>query len=82
MSKIFHGIVVSTKMAKTIVATVTHQYTHRLYKKLLRRTKKYKIHCEEADIKIGDAIEFMECKPISKDKKYIIKNKKTKSKTG
>ncbi|MBI3384917.1 30S ribosomal protein S17 [Candidatus Gottesmanbacteria bacterium] len=70
MAKNFQGIVVSTKMAKTIVATVTHQYKHPLYKKLLKKTKKYKIHAEESEIKVGDTVEFVECKPISKDKKY------------
>ncbi len=70
MPKNLQGVVVSTKMAKTIVATVTHQYKHPLYKKLLRRTKKYKIHSEDPAVKIGDTVDFAQCKPISKDKKY------------
>ena len=74
MSKIFEGEVVSTKMAKTIVAVVTHQYKHPLYKKILRKTKKYKIHCvDSSQLKIGDKVKFIECKPMSKDKRYIVK---------
>lgn len=70
MAKIFQGVVISTKMAKTIVASVVNQYKHPLYKKLLRKTKKFKIHSENSEVKIGNVVEFVEGRPISKDKKY------------
>ena len=62
------GIVVSNKMDKTIVVEVSSQEKHPLYKKFVKRTKKYKAHDEENTCGIGDTVEIMETRPLSKDK--------------
>lgn len=76
------GIVISDKMDKTIVVSVSRLKEHSKYKKRYRITKKYKVHDPENKFKIGDKVKFKECKPISKDKKFIIHDtrpKQTKS---
>lgn len=65
------GTVVSDKMDKTIVVAVTDYKTHPKYLKKYRSTKKYKVHDEKNKFKVGEVVEFIECKPISKDKKFI-----------
>lgn len=62
------GIVVSNKMDKTIVVEVSGQEKHPLYKKFVKKTKKYKAHDEENTCNIGDTVEIMETRPLSKDK--------------
>ena len=64
------GVVVSDKMDKTIVVAADSYKTHPKYLKKYRFTKKYKVHDQENRYKIGDAVEFIESKPISKDKKF------------
>jgi small subunit ribosomal protein S17 len=66
------GVVVSDKMDKTIVIAVETLKTHPKYKKKYRSTKKYKAHDSENKYKIGDVVEIMPCKPMSKDKNYIV----------
>ena len=66
------GIVVSDKMEKTIVVAVDTLKTHSKYKKKYRSTKKYKAHDGENKYKTGDAVEIVPCKPLSKDKSYIV----------
>ncbi|MFA5961622.1 MAG: 30S ribosomal protein S17 [Parcubacteria group bacterium] len=66
------GVVVSDKMQKTIVVAVDTLKTHPKYKKKYRSTKKYKAHDEENKYKIGDAVEIVPCKPMSKDKNYVV----------
>lgn len=66
------GIVVSDKMDKTIVVAVRSLKTHPKYLKKYRSTKKYKVHDKENKFKKGDAVEFMQCKPISKDKSHVV----------
>ncbi|HAI74207.1 MAG TPA: 30S ribosomal protein S17 [Candidatus Moranbacteria bacterium] len=65
------GVVVSDKMDKTIVVAVQTLKTHSKYKKKYRSTKKYKAHDVENKYKIGDVVEIVPSKPISKDKSYI-----------
>ena len=62
------GIVVSDKMDKTIVVEVTRKVKHPLYKKYITRTKKFKAHDEQNACGIGDKVEIIETRPISKDK--------------
>ena len=62
------GIVVSDKMDKTIVVEVTRKVKHPLYKKYITRTKKFKAHDELNECGIGDKVEIIETRPISKDK--------------
>jgi small subunit ribosomal protein S17 len=66
------GIVVSDKMDKTIVVAVQSLKTHPKYLKKYMSTKKYKVHDAENKFKKGDKVEFVECKPISKDKRHIV----------
>jgi small subunit ribosomal protein S17 len=68
--KVKKGKVVSDKMDKTVVVAVESFKTHQKYVKKYKSTKKYKIHDPENKCKIGDVVEFVQCKPISKDKKY------------
>lgn len=66
------GIVVSDKMNKTVVVAVNTLKTHPKYKKKYQSTKKYKAHDEENSYKIGDMVEIIPCRPLSKDKNYIV----------
>ncbi len=68
--KTFIGVVVSDKMNKTAVVKVEYNKMHRLYKKYVKKAKKFKIHDEENSCKIGDTVKFVETKPISKEKKW------------
>ena len=61
------GVVVSDKMDKTIVVAVKDSVQHPLYKKILKRTKKFKAHDENNEAGIGDRVEIMETRRISKD---------------
>ena len=60
------GVVVSDKMDKTIVVAVKDSVQHPLYKKILKRTKKFKVHDENNEAGIGDRVEIMETRKISK----------------
>lgn len=68
--KTYTGQVVSDKMEKTIVVAITTKTLHRLYKKYVTRTKKVKAHDEKNDAHIGDTVKVIECRPISKEKKW------------
>ena len=64
------GQVVSDKMDKTIVVTVEDSVQHPLYKKTMKRTYKLKAHDENNECGIGDTVEVMETRPLSKDKRW------------
>ena len=66
--KVRIGRVVSDKMDKTIVVSVTTKKLHRLYKKYVTRVKKCKAHDELNDAHIGDKVRIVECRPLSKEK--------------
>lgn len=66
------GVVVGDKMNKTIVVSVSRFIKHPLYGKFYKVSKKYKAHDEENKYKIGDTVEIIETKPISKDKKFKV----------
>lgn len=66
------GVVVSDKMDKTIVVEVTELKTMSKYLKKYRSTKRYKVHDENNKYKIGDTVTFVDCRPISKDKKWQV----------
>ncbi len=68
--KTYTGQVVSDKMDKTIVVAITTKTLHRLYKKYVTRTKKVKAHDERNDARIGDTVRVVECRPISKQKRW------------
>jgi len=62
------GLVVSTKMDKTIVVEVAEYKPHTIYKKIISTTKKYKAHNTEFECQLGDEVRIVECKPLSKTK--------------
>ncbi|MCD7756341.1 MAG: 30S ribosomal protein S17 [Firmicutes bacterium] len=66
------GTVLSDKMDKTIVVAVEDSYQHPLYKKTMKRTYKLKAHDEENACGIGDTVEVMETRPLSKDKRWRV----------
>ncbi len=68
--KVRSGRVVSDKMEKTRVVAVERVTRHPLYGKIIRQTKKYKMHDEENESRVGDIVKIMETRPISKDKRW------------
>jgi small subunit ribosomal protein S17 len=70
--KVREGLVVSNKMAKTVVVAVETRKVHPLYKKAVRRTKKYKAHDENSACKIGDKVRIVETRPLSKEKRWRV----------
>jgi len=64
------GRVVSDKMQKTIVVAIEDNVKHPLYKKVIKRTVKFKAHDENNECRIGDKVEIMETRPLSKDKNW------------
>lgn len=66
------GVVVSNKMDKTVVVSVSRFIKHPKYGKFYKVSKKYKAHDEENKYQIGDNVSLKETKPISKDKKFIV----------
>ena len=64
------GKVVSDKMDKTIVVAIADRVQHPLYKKIVKRTYKLKAHDEENVVGIGDTVRVMECRPLSKEKRW------------
>ena len=64
------GQVVSNKMDKTIVVAIEDSVAHPLYKKIVKRTYKLKAHDEQNACNIGDTVKVMECRPLSKDKRW------------
>ena len=68
------GIVSSNKMDKTIVVSILDSVKHPLYKKVIKRTVKFKAHDELNECNIGDKVEIMETRPLSKDKRWRLVN--------
>src|SRR5579862_9644069 len=64
------GSVVSSKMAKTIVVVVTRRVPHPLYKRIVTKRKKFYAHDEEGTAKVGDVVRIIECRPMSKLKRW------------
>ena len=70
--RILSGKVVSSNSNKTIVVNVVGRVRHKLYKKIINRSKKYHVHDEENKFKIGDNVSIIETKPISKLKTWTV----------
>ena len=64
------GTVISDKMDKTIVVAIEDSVQHKLYKKIVKRTYKLKAHDENNECGVGDTVRVMECRPLSKDKRW------------
>jgi small subunit ribosomal protein S17 len=70
--KVKIGKVISDKMDKTIVVAIERLEQHPLYKKSIKKTVKFKAHDENNDSHIGDIVEIMETRPLSKDKRWRV----------
>ena len=70
--KIFEGIVVSVGMEKTAIVSVERQTVHPLYKKRLKRQKKYKVDTGDTTVVLGSRVKIIETKPLSKQKHFKI----------
>ena len=64
--RLLSGVVVSSNSNKTIVVSVTRRVKHKLYRKIISRTKKYHAHDENNEFKVGDQVSIVETKPVSK----------------
>ena len=64
------GMVVSDKMDKTVVVAIIDNVKHPLYKKIVERTVRLKAHDEKNECRVGDRVEVMETRPLSKDKRW------------
>ena len=70
--RILQGVVVSDKMDKSVTVNVERRTQHPLYKKFIRRSKKYVAHDETNACKEGDIVQIQECRPISKRKSWEV----------
>ena len=66
------GVVVSEKMDKTVVVAIVDNVKHPLYKKIVKRTVRLKAHDEKNECRVGDRVEVMETRPLSKDKRWRV----------
>ena len=70
IKKIITGTVVSNKMDKTVVVSVERKFIHRTFKKVVKRTKKFRCHDEKNECSVGDLISMREVRPLSKTKRW------------
>ena len=70
--RILAGVVTSSNSNKTITVNVTRRIKHKLYKKIIRQSKKYHAHDENNEFNVGDTVSIVESKPISNLKKWIV----------
>lgn len=66
------GVVTSDKMDKTVTVSVTSSKRHPVYGKVMRRVKKYKAHDEVNECRVGDLVEIIESKPMSRHKRFAV----------
>ena len=71
-TKLMTGKVVSDKMNKTVVVMVERKFSHKKFKKVVKRTKRYKCHDEENKCAVGDIVTMKEVRPLSKDKRWSL----------
>jgi small subunit ribosomal protein S17 len=72
MQKILNGIVVSNKMANTVVVEVTRKVAHPLYKKLIKKSKKFTADSTGIEVNVGDRVKIGSIRPISKTKYFKV----------
>ena len=70
--RILQGVVVSAKQDKTVVVSVERQVMHPVYKKFVKKSKKYAAHDENNQFKVGDVVSIIESKPYSKTKTWTV----------
>lgn len=78
MKKILQGEIVSLKQEKTVVVKVIRKITHPLYKKVLTVSKKYQVDTDGKKFSVGDKVEIVETKPISKNKHFKVLKEESK----
>jgi small subunit ribosomal protein S17 len=66
------GIVVSDKMKDTLIVSVNDRITHKRYKKVITRTKRYAVHDTTSNSSVGDQVRIRETRPISKTKNWVL----------
>ena len=72
LRKTMIGVVTSDKMDKTVVVTIKDRVKHPLYNKIVDKSVKYKAHDESNECGVGDKVQIMECRPMSKDKNWRV----------
>ena len=72
LRKTMVGVVTSDKMDKTVVVTIKDRVKHPLYNKIVNKSVKYKAHDEKNECGVGDKVQIMECRPMSKDKNWRV----------
>ncbi|MGI6358997.1 MAG: 30S ribosomal protein S17 [Bacillota bacterium] len=72
LRKVRQGVVVSDKMDKTVVVAVETLIQHPLYSRTVKKTTKFKAHCEDNSARVGDVVRIMETRPLSKDKRWRV----------
>lgn len=75
LKKTYTGIVISLKMQNTAIVKVGREIIHPLYRKILRRSKKYKVDTNSQELQVGDKVKIVETKPISKGKYFKVEGK-------
>lgn len=70
--KVYTGKVVSSKMDKTVVVAVTRTLQHPLYKKTVKKVSRFKAHDDANACNVGDTVQIVECRPLSKDKRWQV----------
>lgn len=70
--KVRQGVVVSSKMQKSVVVRVERTIRHPIYEKILKQSKKYMAHNEDPSVKEGDVVRIMECRPLSARKRWRV----------
>jgi small subunit ribosomal protein S17 len=70
--RVLQGVVVSDKGEKTVIVKVERRFMHPLYKKYIRRSKRYAAHDESNEVTVGTAVRIEECRPISKTKRWVV----------
>jgi len=71
--RVLRGLVTSDKMDKTIVVKVSRRVMHKRYKKYITQRGTYKVHDEANDVREGDTVDIIECRPLSRDKRWRVK---------
>jgi len=70
--RVIEGTVVSDKMDKTVVVSVVRRKKHRLYRKVVNVTKRFKAHDENNECRLGDRVRIQECRPLSREKRWRV----------
>ena len=76
--RILQGVVVSDKMDKSVVVRVERRIMHPVYKKYIKRSKKYTAHDENNLCKVGDVVQIIESRPLSKTKTWVVVSEESK----